>query len=126
MGIFGRSLKAVAPVATRLDVAWFGAWAGRILEAKGEPKTEDATFELLIKACLVIDHDCRDYVAQYCGQGMMRSYVSFYEANLGLPWLLVSWVSGADSRATWPGFIADDMEKKLNRFAEIASHPEDF
>lgn len=123
MGLFNRS-KSVTPVQTPLDSAWFGAWVNRILDARGEPNTPDSVFELLVKASTVIDHDCRDYVARYCDAQTLPQYVEYFEREgSGLPWGLVSFAAGCNSKPGWTDFIVDDVSQKLERFAQIVIDP---
>lgn len=123
MALFRRNREPVVPVATRLDSQWFSTWLGQILEGTSEPRTEEIVFEYLVKASMVIDHHCEDYVGRYVGEPVLSDYKRFYLEHEGNPWEIVAFVAGCSERDGWVEFIVKDVEGKLERFSQILIDP---
>jgi hypothetical protein len=71
---------------------------------------------------MVIDHDCRDYIARYRPPVDLSAYSDFLSSNPP-PQALVSCVASLDEDKEWETFIVGDMKKKLGRAAEIFIDP---
>lgn len=126
--------SALESTVTELDRDWFLRWADGMSERKGKAalfaalevdSEPEALEQLWIKAILIIDHDCRDYVQKYLDGQALSRYADYFTSDDATPWGLVSVVCGLNqgSLDEWRTFIVDDMKGKLGRFADIMVDP---
>ncbi len=135
MGIFSKKDPCFPdPRPTRLNEEWFTAWARNVAGRVGPQSVSasktwlneaDAVIWLWEKSIGVIDHDFRDYVTRYCSPAALRRYVAFCNSTQLTPWGLISITATLQPErlSDWEVFLVDDMEQKLNRFAEIVINP---
>jgi hypothetical protein len=135
VGLFSRkSESALVQRETELNLDWFTRWADDIRARKGNAELRvvlevdddpSALAMLWVRAAMVIDHDCRDYVQRYLDGEALRTYVAYYDSDQLTPWGLVSLVCSLNPRAPrrWEEFIVGDMRAKLGRFGDIMVDP---
>ena len=134
MGLFSKKPQGDPGLQTALNMVWFQEWASSVEQRKGQTaflqhfRTDDrlrAQADLLAKATLVVDHDCRSYLQQYASSTALGEYARCLERPGIMPWAVVSLAVslGPSGQGDWKSFIEDDMKKKLSRFGDIFVDP---
>lgn len=114
MALFRREPKSIAPVPTRLDMAWFRVWLDKIIRDSGVDPNNDANPIALLTMAGMSTHDLGNRLMDQFGGAWAKPILAEYmRRDDATPWGAIEVIAGWDSDAV------ASLETNLNSLGEM-------